>query len=853
MALNRGDKLGAYEILSPIGEGGMGEVFRARDTRLDRTVAIKVSKAEFGERFAREAKSVAALNHPNICTLHDVGPNYLVMEFIEGTPLKGPLPVEKAVEYASQILDALDAAHRRGFVHHDLKPANVLVTKQGIKLLDFGLAQQTAPIGQNDETRTAVVGDREIAGTPQYMAPEQLQGKPADARSDLFAFGCVFYELLSGKKAFDGENTASVIASILEREPAALDLHPPLGRVIRKCLAKDPDERFQTARDLKYNLGLAMEQQPPAASAGASRWPWAVAAFGILILGALIGWAVRGSRLAPVLEQVVRSQINPPEGGQFDSGGFALSPDGRSLAFVSTAPGSSGIWVRPLDGTTARLLPGTERAARPFWSPDGRSVAWFSSGKLWRVDVGGGAPVAICDVFNGSYSGGDWGADGKIVFGTAAGLRRVPASGGTPEPLTTINADRGEVSHRFPRLLPGGRILFQVMGAPEQAGIYAASLANPADRVRLVSANGDGLYAAGHLLWLRGTTLMAQPFDPGRLELSGEPRPIADAVGAGPIGGMAAATAGTGNLLVHGRSSLAQLTWLDRSGKAAGTLGQPGNFVSYKVSPDGRRVAVGRRSGGDAALSMVDVERDAWSRFTFLPGLTAFPVWSPDGRQVMFRAGSPYNLYRKEASGAGTEQRVTKSANRQWPQDWSRDGRLVLYYESAKDTQRDLWVLPVTPDGKPEANEKARLYLRTRFNEYLARFSPEPSPRWVAYTSDESGRDEVYVQAFPEPRGKFQISTGGGWYPEWSPDGRELYFISSDGNLMAAELKVGADSVAASTPRELFALAPAGALQPYAVAPDGKRFLVQKPVGGSQPLEVIVNWTALLKQGASAE
>ncbi len=474
------------------------------------------------------------------------------------------------------------------------------------------------------------------------------------------------------------------------------------------------------------------------------------------------------------------------------------------------------------------------------------------------MDAAGGSPIAICDT--PALGRGDWSSDGAIVFAAGvSGLRRVPASGGTPEPLTTLDAGRGETSHRRPQVLPGGRILFQVVGKPEQAGIYATSLANPRERVRLVATNGSGMYAAGYLLWLRGSTLVAQRFDPERLALSGEPSPVADPVSATGLGGMLAAASSNG-LLVHGRAGGAQLSWVDRAGKAAGsaksTLGEPGDYLMFRVSPDGRRVAVSQGSGRD--VWMVDVERDAWSRFTFLPGSGSFPVWSPDGRQVMFRAGSPYNLYRKEASGAGTEQRVTESANPQVPTDWSRDGRLVLYYEIAPETQRDLWVLPVTPDGKPEAGAAARAgarpYLPTRFNERDGRFSAEPSPRWVAYTSDESGRNEVYVQAFPEPRGKFQISTGGGSFPEWSADGRELYYLSAaDNQLMAADLKLGADSVTPSTPRELFAVSARRGFQPYTVAPDGKRFLVLTPAGGSQPLEVIVNWPALLKKGASGE
>ena len=878
MALAVGDKLGPYEILAPIGAGGMGEVYRARDTRLGRDVAIKVlpehiaKREDLRQRFEREARSVASLNHPHICVLHDIGNQdgmgYMVMEFMEGETLaarleKGALPLEQALKYGRQIADALDRAHRAGVTHRDVKPPNIMLTRDGVKVLDFGLAKSGSKPGPTDETLTKVLTmEGTIMGTPQYMAPEQFEGREADARADIWAFGAVLYEMVTGRKAFEGKSYSSLVGAILSADPPPMTVKPftPawLERLVRRCLAKEPDRRYQSMRDIVLDL-----ETPPAetVAAKASRWPWAVAV-ATLVLGALIGgWAMSRARQAPTPDQAYRNQLLPPEGGHFDlNSGFALSPDGRTLAFLATAPGKSGLWVRPMDGTAAQLLPGTQGAFYPLWSPDGRTLAYGASGKLWRVDAAGGSPIAICDAT--IYTGGDWSPDGTIVFGTGqSGLRRVPASGGTPEPLTTPDAGRGETSHRWPQVLPDGRILFQVVGKPEQAGIYAMSLANPRERVRLVATSGQGLYAAGHLLWLRGSTLVAQRFDPERLTLSGEPRPVADPVGTSVFGGMTVAASSSG-LLVHGRAGGRQLSWVDREGKATGsaintlrsTMGEPGDYFTFRVSPDGRRVAGSRASGSGRDLWMADVERDAWSRFTFLPGFAMYPVWSPDGRQVMFRAGSPLNLYRKEASGAGTEQRVTESGNPQWPTDWSRDGRLVLYYEIAPDTQRDLWVLPVTPEGKPEAGASARAgarpYLRTRFNEYQGRFSPELrpelGPRWVAYASDESGRNEVYVQAFPEPRGKFQISTGGGTYPEWSPDGRELYYVSADNKLMAAALKLGADSVTPSTPRELFAVAGAGGFQPYAVAPDGKRFLVLSPAGGSQPLEVVVNWPALL-------
>ena len=851
-----GTKLGPYELLAPIGEGGMGEVWKARDTRLDRTVAVKISKADFTDRFEREARAVAALNHPNICALYDVGPNYLVMELVDGVPLKGLLPVARAIEYAGQILDALDAAHRKGITHRDLKPANILVTKQGIKLLDFGLAKQSGGLLKDSEARAteSLTGDGQIVGTLQYMSPEQLQGGEADARSDIFGFGCVLYEMLSGKRAFEGASAASVIAAILEREPAPLQVAPPLDRVIRKCLAKDPDERFQNARDLKYNLGLAME--PQVASAQNPNWWYLATATALIALAALAGWTLSRSRHAPDAEQAVRSQLNPPEGFSFDtSRGFSLSPDGRTLAFVATAPGKIGLWVRRLDGKAARLLAGTEDARLPFWSPDSRSIAFTTGAKLMRVGAEGGAPVAICDTpFIGE---GAWTTDGVIVFSQISGLQRVPASGGKSEPLTARETSRGELGHWQPQLLPGGRILFWLQTAkPQDSGVYITTLANPRERVRLVSTAGRGIYAAGHLLWLHGSTLVAQRFDPDRLQLSGEPEPVVDPVGTDPANRILATAVGGVLLFSSQPATAAQFAWFDRTGKAVGTLPQTPDRTSIRISPDGKRVASMRPNGSGSDIWMADLQQQqAWSRFTFLPGGSQNPVWSPDSRRLLFQSGSPGNIYRKDANGAGVEQRVTHSPNQQRPNDWSRDGRSILYVELAPDKPRELWVLPVTPDGKPDT-AKVRPYLQTNFNVHMARFCPDPNSRWVAYQSDELGRYEIYVQAFPVPSGKRQISTGGGQFPEWSPDGKELYYMSPESKLMAVAMKVDGDAVEASAPRELFTV-PANTVvtSPYTVAPDGKRFLVRVPPdsGSPQPLDVIVNWPALLKKGGAAK
>jgi hypothetical protein len=606
MPLTAGERLGPYEILAPTGAGGMGEVWKARDTRLDRVVAIKVSKEKFSERFEREARAVAALNHPHICTLHDVGPNYLVMEYVEGAPLKGPLPLEKAIEYAGQILDALDSAHQKGIIHRDLKPANILVTKQGIKLLDFGLAKQAVPLKEMDPTRV-LTEQGQIVGTLRYISPEQLEGKEADARSDLFAFGCVLYEMLSGKCAFDGLSAASVIAGILEREPAPLELAPPLERVIKTCLAKDPDQRFQNVRDLKRDLLWAME--PVATTAQPRRW-WIATAAATLLIGCILGaWAVSHFHQAASDERVLRLQILPPEGGRFifgfRNGGIALSPDGRTASFVASVGGKNGLWIRPLDGTTARLVVESPGIMFPFWSPDSKSIGFFAGGKLQRVELAGGSPIMICDA-RGVSPGASWSSDGHIIFATLAtdGLIQVPASGGTPS--TIQNASRGESFQLSPQVLPGGRVLYWSRGDKgENTGIFTASLARTTDAVRLLTSDTNALYAPGgdgkdYLLWLRAGTLLAQEFDARTLKLAGEPRPIADTVSQVGLYApqMNVAVSASGQLLYSAANISGQFTWLDRAGKQMGLVGEPGEYAAFRLSPDGNRIAMTRSRRG---------------------------------------------------------------------------------------------------------------------------------------------------------------------------------------------------------------------------------------------------------------
>jgi eukaryotic-like serine/threonine-protein kinase len=793
MALSAATHLGPYEILALAGVGGMGEVYKARDTRLDRTVAIKVSQEQFSDRFEREARAVAALNHPHICQLYDVGPNYLVMEFVEGAALEGPLSLDKAIEYAGQILDALDAAHRQGITHRDLKPANILVTRQGIKLLDFGLAKHSAPLMEADSTLAALTVKGQILGTLQYMSPEQVWAIEEQARSE-----------------------------------------SPNRSILRTWL--------------------------PAAA---------------LIIGALVAWTILQVRQPSAEGSALRLQIEAPEGGQFvvargpsNPGGLTLSPDGKAAAYVATVNGKTGLWLRPLDASGARFLYGTDDAAFPFWSPDSKFIAFSAGGKLQRVDLAGGAPVVIA---NQTALGGSWDSSGHILAGQVrSGLVRIPVSSGAIAQVTTLDASLGESSHRWPQLLPGGNFLYwvQASGNRQNSGLYATSLAKPAERVKLLATDSNAIYVSGaegkgYLLWLRGGTLVAQDFDPESLKLAGEPHPIADSVGGGyPLGSMDAAA--SGGILLYGSfgSILTQLTWVDRTGKRIGVVGEPVEHIStFRLSPDGRLIAERRRQG----IWLVETERGVSSRLTAGNSQeVVFPTWSPDSRTVLFARFGFNGLISKHANGVGDEQPViiSRPVERASLQptltDWSGDGRWVLYFEGSPQsaqTMEDIWVLPMTPAGRLPEGALPKAYVRTPFSDRWARFSPGPNPRWVAYSSNESGRDEVYIDAFPEPRGKIRISTVGGTQPQWGEGGRELFYVSPDEKLMAVDLKVGAGSVAPSAPRELFPLPirSAGIAGRFEADRDGRRFLIltgKEPA--SQLLTVVADWPALLKKGSPA-
>jgi Tol biopolymer transport system component/predicted Ser/Thr protein kinase len=846
----------------------MGEVYRAHDTRLGRDVAIKVSKEPFSERFEREAHAVAALNHPHICQLYDVGPNYLVMEFVEGEPLKGPLPLDKAVEYAAQVLGALDAAHQKGITHRDLKPANILVTRQGIKLLDFGLAKQ-ASVKETDATR-ALTDQGQIVGTLQYMSPEQLQGKEIDTRSDLFSFGCVLYELLTGKRAFDGSNKASVIAAILEREPAPLEVARPLDRIVRRSLAKEPDQRFQTARDLKAALAWALEQPstPTLLVNGRSKRVWIAATAIVSLIAGVFAFAYF-TRKTPDAAATRFSFAPPFKANVLD---VAVSPDGRRIAFAA-ADGGSALWLRSVDSFNAEQLPGTDGAMRPFWSPDGRSLGFFSGFRLKRVEANNRqSPVQTLTSAAFPF-GGAWSPEGLLYSpeATGTGLYRISADGGAPVPVTRLNSARQEIAHRYPQFLPDGHhFIFWVWSALEEnTGIYAGSL-DPKEKLPegpLVPTWREARYVElGYLLFLQGSRLVAQKFDTARLRVTGEPLSLPELVGLSlVVTGRAMFSVSSAGVLAYQEAvppSGSRIVWRDRAGKQLRSIEAPqgslGNFFS--LAPDEMRIAIaGEDENTLEDLWVVDLERATSLRLTAIHGSNHEPVWSPDGRRVAFSSNrnGVYDLYRKQANGIGEEELLLRSLHRKTATSWSPDGRFLVYMEIDPRTGFDILVLPFEGDRKPFP------FLQTEFSELWGRLSPVPDNQghlWMAYSSNETGRAEIYLRPFlpgtPDgPAGsKVLISTGGGFYPQWRKDGRELFY-AADNKLMAVDVKLGG-TAEIGPPKALFEANSVGSgfglfgASDYAPFADGRRFLFVEPAGEppAPKINVVLNWAAELKR-----
>jgi eukaryotic-like serine/threonine-protein kinase len=909
MTLSAGTRLGPYEILSPLGAGGMGEVYKARDTRLGREVAIKVlaehlSSPEARQRFEREARTISQLSHPHICALYDVGEatviaseakqsipgsdrhglsglamtgapaegtrvQFLVMEYIEGETLsdrlaRGALPLADTLRHGIEIAEALDRAHRAGIVHRDLKPGNVMLTKSGVKLLDFGLAklrEAEGPPGSLSAMPTverSLTAEGSIVGTLQYMAPEQLEGKATDARTDIFAFGAVLYEMATGKKAFSGTSQASLISAIMTSEPPAVSAvqpttPPSLNRLVRTCLAKEPDDRWQTARDVELQLAAIAEDAPARDMAGGAsrplrtRWlPWLVA--GAALVMAAVATLRKGSPPAQS-RPTIRFSVPPPTNGAFayfvETSFIAVSPDGSSLAYIASDPqGGKRIFLRPLSAAEARAVPGTEGANSLFFSPEGRSIAFFAEGKLKRVELSGGAAVSICDLpLVGPYWSGTWGG-ADILFSAETrgwGIFRVSAAGGVPAEIIRVDLPRGEARIGWPWFLPDGKRFLYLLRHLDGRGDLM--LAEPGKRPRLVMAMQSAVQYVdpGFLVFARDGALLAQRFDPESGRLTGEPFSIAERVRYFASTGSASfAVSRTGTLAYQSRQDASRLAWFDRSGRELETVSSPGYYLSVSISPDGRRALFDRARPGVWTWDVwsLDLERGTEAPVTSGPETEAYPIWLPGEGSIAFSIdrGTEPQLFRKDLATEKEEKLVSGAGFFQWAQDVSPDGRSLVYTQASEHGWFDIWTLSLIGGGKPAA------FLRAPFEKKRARFSPDG--RYLAMITTESGQLEAYVTPYPGPGERIRVSTGGARTLRWSRDG-ELLFVSGDNRMMAVPIRT-APSLQIGAPRELFALKGKWPWLDFDVSLDGKRFLAIVPevVADELPLNVVVNSTS---------
>ena len=873
----------------------MGEVYRARDTRLERTVAIKIlsqlsSDSGHRQRFEREAKAISGLNHPHICVLHDIGHedgiDYLVMECLEGDTLakrleKGPLPLEQVLKYGAQIADALDKAHRAGIVHRDLKPQNIMLTASGAKLLDFGLAKATSSVVDLaaitvTKAESPITEQGTIVGTFQYMSPEQVEGRELDGRSDIFSLGAVLYEMVTGQRAFEGKTRLSVASAILEKEPPPLTtvkpLTPPaLDHAIRSCLAKDPEDRWQAARDLSHELKWVGEagSQPGAPSAdrrgtGTLRIALAIAAILLATLG-LLSLAYFKSRGTSSLPLVVRSSLLPPAGTQFnafDSWLPAVSADGTHVVYPVWDGHGKRLWLRAINDTgEGKALPGTEDGSFPFWSPDGHSIGFFADEKLKRIDIEGNLVQVLCDT--PIPRGGTWSHDGVILFtpSTSKAIYQIPANGGTPRQVTELNVTRGEQSHRWPVFLADGKhFLFFVRSEqqPEIAGIYAGSLDSKDYHLVVKGTMGHAFEAHGALVYVRDGAVFAQRFDEEKLATAGEPVALPDRVAFNPENTSVLLSVSPAGVMVYyppAPGGPLTLTWYDRDGKRESI--DSGNFLqSMALSPDGSQVVVSilNSNGMGSDLWNLDLARGTKIRLTSGPGIKREPVWQPDGQAVLYFAGftgSPGQIYRIKSDGSGTSEVVLKSDDSlDTPRSVCRDGNYLAFGRNPVGSagpaleRAAASILPLTGDRKPFP------LIASQFGNLLPVFSPDC--KWVAYVSIETGQREVYVTHFPDASHRYRVSTQGGTLPRWSGDGKELFYAARN-SILAVSVDEKPDSISLGTPHTIISAASYGAAAPvnfYDVTADGKRFLMTEANSpkGPVPLTLVTNWDSALKK-----